>query len=268
MRGLRKGDPLSPSLFVLIMNTLNRALAKAIELSILRHLARRDLATTVSLYADDVVIFCHPDKTELRTIRGILVLFGHAAGLHTNFAKCSVSAIACTEEVANAAAVLMECQLAPFPIKYLCIPILARRVAGEAFQPVVDRLADKLPTWKVSMMPQAGRLALVKSVLAAIPLHQLMVLRFCKKAMKQVNKILWVGRAEANSGHCHVKWSWVCRRCGFGAWGFQISHALPSASGLGGYGGCRPTPSDLGAGSTCSSRGSSWMPLLPPPLWW
>jgi hypothetical protein len=183
-RGLRQGDPLSPSLFVLIMNTLNRALTRAIELGILRRLARRELATTVSLYADDVVIFCHPDETELRAIRGILELFGHASGLHTKFAKCSVSAIACTEEVATAAAGVMECQFAPFPVKYLGIPLSIRRLPGEAFQPVVDRLADKLPTWKASMMPRAGRLALVRSVLAAIPLHQLMVLSFYKKALK------------------------------------------------------------------------------------
>jgi hypothetical protein len=71
-RGLREGDPLSPALFVLVMNSLNRMLAKAMELGFLRRLARRDLATSVSLYADDVVIFCHPDETELRAVHGIL----------------------------------------------------------------------------------------------------------------------------------------------------------------------------------------------------
>ncbi|XP_071685018.1 uncharacterized protein [Lolium perenne] len=155
---------------------------------------------------------------KLRAIRSILELFGHASGLHTNFAKCSVSAIACTEDVANAAAGVMECQLAPFPVKYLGILLSIRRLPGEAFQPMVDRLADKLPTYKASMMPTAGCLALVRSVLAAIPMHRLMVLSFNKKALKQVNKILgsflWAGRAEANGGHCHVNWSRVSARCG------------------------------------------------------
>jgi hypothetical protein len=123
-RGLRQGDPLSPSLFVLVMNSLNKVLAKAYELGVLRRLARRDLATSVSLYADDVVIFCHPDESELSAVRGILELFGQASGLRTNFAKCSVSSIACSEEEAGAAAVHMECQLAPFPVKYLGIPYL------------------------------------------------------------------------------------------------------------------------------------------------
>jgi hypothetical protein len=137
---------LSPALFVLMMNSLNRMLAKAIELGVLRRLARRDLVTSVSLYADDVVIFCHPDETELRAVRGILELFGHASGLCTNFAKCSVSQIACSDAEAAGAAELMECQLAPFPVKYLGIPLSIRRLTVDAFQPLVDRLADKLPT--------------------------------------------------------------------------------------------------------------------------
>jgi hypothetical protein len=145
------------------MNSLNRVFAKAIELGILRRLARRDLVMSVSFYADDVVIFCHPDETELRAVRGILELFGQASGLRTNFTKCSVSPIACSDVQAEGAARLMECQLAPFPVKYLGVPLSTRRLTAVAFQPLVDRLADKLPTWKASMMPRAGRLTLIRA---------------------------------------------------------------------------------------------------------
>jgi hypothetical protein len=153
------------------MNSLNRFLAKAIELGVLRRLARCDLVTSVSLYADDVVIFCHPDESELHAVRGILELFGKASGLRTNFAKCSVSPIGCSEEEAAGAAGLMECQLAQFLVKYFGIPLSIRRLSTASFQPLVDRLAHKLPTWRASMMPRAGRLALIHAVRAAIPLH-------------------------------------------------------------------------------------------------
>jgi hypothetical protein len=96
-------------LFMLVINTLNRLLAKATELGIHRRLARRELSASVSLYADDVVIFCHPDEPELNTVHGMLELFGHTSGLHTNFAKCSLSPIACPEEVAPTVPVVMEC---------------------------------------------------------------------------------------------------------------------------------------------------------------
>jgi exonuclease III len=222
-RGLRQGDPLSPMLFVLYINTLNRVLAKAKELGVLRAIAPRELGTSVSLYADDVVIFCHPDATELRTVRAILALFGEASGLHTNFAKCSVSPIACTDEVALAAAAIMGCQLAPFPVKYLGIPLTIGRLPASALQPLVDSIADRLPAWKAAMMTKAGRLTLVKAVLMAIPLHQLIVLGLHKKVLKQVNRIvrgfLWAGRAEANGGHCHVNWAKVCRPLSYGGLG-------------------------------------------------
>jgi hypothetical protein len=100
-------------------------------------------------------------------------------------------------------------------VKYLGIPLSVRRLSGEAFQPVVERLADKLPTWKASMMPRAGRLVLVRSVLAAIPLHQLMVLSLNKKALKQVIKILvlrgflWAGTMLLGKGVPLVVLPWL-----------------------------------------------------------
>jgi hypothetical protein len=73
---------------------------------------------------------------------------------------------------------------------------------------MVDRIADCLPKWKAGMLAKVGRLALVKSVLAAIPLHQLVVLGVNVRALKKVEKILrgflLVGRKEAHGGHCHV----------------------------------------------------------------
>jgi hypothetical protein len=51
-------------------------------------------------------------------------------------------------------------------------------------------------------------LALIKAVLAAIPLHQLMVLSMDKKTPKKIEQILRgflsVARAAANGGHYHV----------------------------------------------------------------
>jgi hypothetical protein len=45
-----------------------------------------------------MVIFCHPNEAELRTVREKLARFGEASGLRTNYAKCSVFPIVCSEE--------------------------------------------------------------------------------------------------------------------------------------------------------------------------
>jgi hypothetical protein len=95
-------------LLVLFINSLNKLLAKAKELGILKPIAPRKLGTFISLNADDVVIFCHPDEAELCTVHEILSLFGEAYGLRTNYAQCSVSPIACSEEEALEVARVME----------------------------------------------------------------------------------------------------------------------------------------------------------------
>uniref|UniRef100_A0A453L5V2 Reverse transcriptase zinc-binding domain-containing protein n=1 Tax=Aegilops tauschii subsp. strangulata TaxID=200361 RepID=A0A453L5V2_AEGTS len=54
-------------------------------------------------------------------------------------------------------------------ITYLGIPLTIRRPAAAQLQPLVDGIAGRLPAWKAGLMSKPGRLALVKSVLGAIP---------------------------------------------------------------------------------------------------
>ena len=74
-------------------------------------------------------------------------------------------------------------------------------------------------------MNKPGRLALVKSVLSAIPVHQLLAYAPPKKTLRQIEKIehgfLWAGRAAANGGHCHVNWRRICRLISYGGLGVQ-----------------------------------------------
>jgi hypothetical protein len=79
-------------------------------------------------------------------------------------------------------------------------------------------------------MNKPGRLAVVKSVHNAIPLHQLLVLASPKKTIKQLEKIergfLWVSREEAKWGICHVNWLRVSRLTSLGGLGVHdLEHA-------------------------------------------
>ena len=92
-KGLRQGDPLSPFLFILAIDTMHRLLSRATEMNMLQPLTGRDITLRLSLHADDAVIFTNPIREEIDMLMDILKNFGNATGLHINPAKSTVSAI-------------------------------------------------------------------------------------------------------------------------------------------------------------------------------
>uniref|UniRef100_A0A453FFK2 Reverse transcriptase domain-containing protein n=1 Tax=Aegilops tauschii subsp. strangulata TaxID=200361 RepID=A0A453FFK2_AEGTS len=137
-------------------------------------------------------------------------LFGRASGLQVNFLKSSATLICCDADDVAPIIDALGCPIMDLPITYLGIPLTIKRPSAALLQPVVDKTAGMLPTWKARLMNKAGRLAFVKAVLNAIPIHQLLALAPPKRIIKALEKIqrgfLWAGRAEANGGHCHVNW--------------------------------------------------------------
>lgn len=59
-RGLRQGDPLSPLLFVIVMEVLNAMIAKADRRGVLTPLPGYASRCRASVYADDLVVFLSP----------------------------------------------------------------------------------------------------------------------------------------------------------------------------------------------------------------
>jgi hypothetical protein len=95
-RGLRQGDPLSPLLFIFVMDVLNALMVKAEDNGLLQPLSTIFIKHQISLYADDVALFLRPVYSDLNTTVQILDLFGQASGLKTNMTKSSVDPIQCS----------------------------------------------------------------------------------------------------------------------------------------------------------------------------
>ncbi|XP_066344119.1 uncharacterized protein [Miscanthus floridulus] len=97
-RGLRQGDPLSPLLFVIVMEVLNELIAVADRRGVLTPLPGNVIKFRASVYADDLVVFLAPTPQDFSCIREILQLFAGASGLQTNLDKCQVTPIRCSDE--------------------------------------------------------------------------------------------------------------------------------------------------------------------------
>jgi hypothetical protein len=91
--GLRQGDPLSPQLFILVMEVLHFMLEKVMHEGLLEPLAKTGLRQCMSIYADDVVTFPRPRADDFRIFAAIVGDFGVASGPRTNLSKCSAHLI-------------------------------------------------------------------------------------------------------------------------------------------------------------------------------
>jgi hypothetical protein len=74
-RGLRQGDPLSPMLFILVMDVLGLLFSRAEHAGLLMDLSPRKPLHRVSMYADDVALFLHPSAADITITLDILHLF-------------------------------------------------------------------------------------------------------------------------------------------------------------------------------------------------
>ncbi|GKA23866.1 RNA-directed DNA polymerase, eukaryota, reverse transcriptase zinc-binding domain protein [Tanacetum coccineum] len=82
-RGLRKGDPLSPYLFTLIMEVLNLLIKRHVDLnpSFKYHWHFKDLNITHLCFADDLILCCHGDCGFVAFLKKALDEFGMVSGL-------------------------------------------------------------------------------------------------------------------------------------------------------------------------------------------
>lgn len=175
--GVRQGDPLSPMLFLLAMGPLYKMFKLAQQQGLISFLNMNSECFRFSLYADDATVFVKPTAQDLTILKTILDIFGEASGLHTDLEKAEVFPICCDN--INIAQLLGEQQrISCFTCKYLGLPLHTRKLPKASIQPVIQKIADRLPGWKTDFLTCLGRDLLVKTVLTTMPTYFLTVFKF------------------------------------------------------------------------------------------
>ncbi|GKV34368.1 hypothetical protein SLEP1_g42745 [Rubroshorea leprosula] len=111
-RGLRQGDPLSPFLFLMIMEGLNGLVKKAESEGLLQGIEIGKKGLTVSLlqFADDTVILGRADSENILTVKAILRWFEIMSGLRINYSKSSIHGFNVKESWVRGAVGTLRCE--------------------------------------------------------------------------------------------------------------------------------------------------------------
>eukprot|EP00253_Pinus_taeda_P027374 PITA_27374 len=134
-RGLRQGCPLSPLLFLLVMEGLSRLIISATRDGTLKGLKiSEECYLTHLLFVDDVLILLDGSMRDIRTFSRILELFSQATGMQVNREK---STITMTRTSVN------EAQQALQAFPYSIHPIdRGLKYLGFWLKPTCQRIAD------------------------------------------------------------------------------------------------------------------------------
>ncbi|KAL0284166.1 UNVERIFIED_CONTAM: putative ribonuclease H protein [Sesamum radiatum] len=200
-RGLRQGDPMSPFLFVLIMEVLQLMLQQLIDQNegFSFHWRCKEIGLFQLCFADDLLLFCKADVVSVQILRHGLDEFAKLSGLHANPQKSQLILSRSAQAMREHLTAALQFQEGHLPLSI--------------------------------QLSFAGRLQVIKSVLMSLNVYWAMAFILPKGVIRAVEKkmrnFLWKGNSVV--GYPKVAWSDVCRPIEEGGLGIRDILALNKA---------------------------------------
>uniref|UniRef100_A0A803Q8H2 Reverse transcriptase domain-containing protein n=1 Tax=Cannabis sativa TaxID=3483 RepID=A0A803Q8H2_CANSA len=224
-KGLRQGDPMSPLLFVMIMDYLTRLLR---HYSHVKGFGFHPMCKTLRLinlcFADDLVIFCKGNLNSIRLTYEAFEKFCNATGLSANTSKSHIYFGGVKTETKSKILECVKIEEGGFPLKYLGVNLRPTKWKAEDCGVIIDKLNKNLNCWASRNLSFAGRAQLIHSVLLGIRNYWMGIFIIPSKITAAIDKscrdFLW-GSSGTRSKFHRASWEKVCLPKNLGGVGFR-----------------------------------------------
>ncbi|GJT01054.1 RNA-directed DNA polymerase, eukaryota [Tanacetum coccineum] len=197
-KGLKQGDPLSPFLFILVMETLHLSFMRICNAGLYKGISiSNSLVISHLFYADDVVFLGEWNDRNVRSLLNVLKCFYLASGLKININKSKIMGMGVPSGNVDLAANLVGCSILHTPFNYLGVKVGSNMNRICEWDDIISKVSSRLSKWKLKTLSIGGRLTLLKSVLSSIPLYHMSIY---KAPLGVLNKLEVIRRNFFN-GH-------------------------------------------------------------------
>lgn len=190
------------------MNVLSRKIDKAAkEKKFKFHPRCKSLSLTHLCFADDLMVFVEGSKKSVEGALSVFNEFAEWSGLRISLEKSTIYMAGVEEDEKRRILTNFPFEEGALPVRYFGLLLMTLSMRKQDYQPLVEKIRNKISTWTCIYLSYAGRLQLINAVLMSIVNFSALCLDYQVSVLRKwkASALLFFGQDQSSEQRV-LKW--------------------------------------------------------------